>query len=329
MIKLRALFHPIIIFIGVQVAWIILMAIWINWYIKNSRRFTEFAERLHPGFLTDDFNWIILLEGCFLMLVILAGVYLIFVFWNKQSRLNRLQSNFVSSVSHELKSPLASIQLYLETMKYQTVSEKETRDFVETMLMDTERLSSLIENILEASKFDPRRIQLQFEPVGLEPSLREILEGHARQFEEKECKFHLDVPGDPVLNIDKRAMRMVFNNLIGNALRYSPTGSLVRAQVRTGSRFFDIDIIDQGVGLEKKQIKKIFKKFYRVQNRETLNVEGAGLGLFIAREIVRGHKGRIKVFSEGVGKGSRFRVSLPRTLAHNAKTGPDASGRPE
>ena len=109
MSKLRALFHPIFIFIGIQIAWIVLMAVWINWYVKNSQKFQEFAEKIRPYLFADEFNWIILLEGCFLMLIILAGVYIIFVYWTKQARLNRLQSNFVSSVSHELKSSLASI----------------------------------------------------------------------------------------------------------------------------------------------------------------------------------------------------------------------------
>ena len=131
--KLRALFHPIFIFIGVQVAWIVLMAVWIDWYLKNSRKFQEFAQKIRPDLFADELNLLILLEGCLLMLIILAGVYIIFVYWNKQARLNRLQSNFVSSVSHELKSPLASIQLYLETMKYQEVSKEEAADFVEMM----------------------------------------------------------------------------------------------------------------------------------------------------------------------------------------------------
>ena len=149
--KLRTLFHPIIVFIGVQIAWIILMAFGINWYIKKNLEFQEFAKRFRPDLFKSDINWVILIEGCFLMLVILGGVYLIFVFWNKQARLNKMQSNFVSSVSHELKSPLASIQLYLETMKYQKVSLGEVREFIEMMLADTERLSGLIENILESN----------------------------------------------------------------------------------------------------------------------------------------------------------------------------------
>ncbi len=309
--RLRALFHPIMIFIGVQVAWIILMAVWINWYLKNSRDLQDFAQKLRPDLFSADVNWLILLEGCFLMLVILAGVYMIFVYWNKQAKLNRLQSNFVSSVSHELKSPLASIQLYLETLKYQKVSKEESRDFVETMLTDTERLSSLIDNILASSKYEPRNMQLEFKPVEVGGFLAEVVQGLKRQFEDRSCTVNLET-GDPVtVMLDQRAMRMVFNNLIGNALRYSPVGSSLTIRVRNGKKNCEIDFIDQGIGLNKKDVKKIFKKFYRVSNPNTQNIEGAGLGLFISKEIVKSHKGTIRVASEGTNKGAVFTVSLP------------------
>jgi signal transduction histidine kinase len=197
------------------------MVVWIYWYVKNSRNLTEFAKRLPPELLESDFNWVVLVEGGVLMLMILAGVYVIFVYWNKQARLYQLQSNFVSSVSHELKSPLASIQLYLETLKYQNVSQKDALDFVETMLSDTERLSDLIDNILESSKSDPKSMQLQFKLVDVVSFLRETMEHHKRLFEDKQCLIELKFDNQPKVSMDIRAMRMVFNNLIVNALRFS------------------------------------------------------------------------------------------------------------
>ncbi|MCH8865095.1 MAG: HAMP domain-containing histidine kinase [Chloroflexi bacterium] len=307
----RIVFHPIFIFVGIQIAWIILMAVWINWYIKNSRRFKEFAQKIKPELFTTDFNWVILLEGCVLMLIILAGVCLIFVFWNKQARLNRLQSNFVSSVSHELKSPLASIQLYLETLQYQKVSPEETKDFIEIMLTDTERLAGLIENILEAGKSDIKSMRPQFMQTHMEKFLKELLKGYERQFKERECEVRLDIQDSPILNIDMRALRMVFSNLLSNALRYTPEGGPITIRVTTRKKFCVIEFIDSGVGLEKKDLKKVFRKFYRVRDKETQGVEGAGLGLFISRGIVKNHKGKIEVYSEGKGKGSVFAVSLP------------------
>ena len=309
--RLRNLFHPIMVFIGVQIAWIVLMVVWINWYLENNLAIKKFAQRIRPDLFTVEIQWLILFEGCFLMLLILAGVYVIFVYWNKQNRLNQMQSNFVSSVSHELKSPLASIQLYLETLKYQDVSNEEGKDFVETMLSDTKRLSELIENILQSSKAGPTSMALQFLPVNLGEFLVDVVKGHKRQLEEKKCLVDLKLEESPTLNLDPKALRMVFNNLISNAIRYSPVGSPLKIHLHKSGKYWAVDFEDQGFGFEKKDMKKIFRKFYRVQNEDTQNIEGAGLGLFISSEIVKNHKGRLKVASPGRGKGSTFSILLP------------------
>jgi signal transduction histidine kinase len=309
--RLRNLFHPIMVFIGVQIAWIVLMAVWINWYLENNLAIKEFAQKIRPDLFTVEIQWLILFEGCFLMLLILAGVYVIFVYWNKQNRLNEMQSNFVASVSHELKSPLASIQLYLETLKYQNVLDEERKDFVETMLTDTSRLSELIDNILQSSKADPTSMALQFQPVNLGAFLEEVIKVHKRHLEEKKCLVDLKLAGSPTLNMDPKALRMVFNNLISNAIRYSPVGSPLTIHLHKTDKYWKVDFEDQGFGFDKKDMKKIFKKFYRVQNIDTQNIEGAGLGLFISSEIVKNHKGQLKVSSLGRGKGSVLSVLLP------------------
>jgi len=179
------------------------------------------------------------------------------------------------------------------------------------MLSDTSRLSGLIENILQSSKADPKSMELQFQKVDLGKFLSEVAQDHKRQFEEKKCKVDLQLEASPLLTLDRKALQMVFNNLIGNALRYSPVGSALKIHLHRTGRFWDIDFADQGIGFDKKDMKKVFKKFYRVQNKDTQNIEGAGLGLFISHEIVRNHKGKLRVSSLGRGKGSVFTVSLP------------------
>jgi signal transduction histidine kinase len=179
------------------------------------------------------------------------------------------------------------------------------------MLADTERLAGLIENIMEAGKYDQRDMRLRFQPVEIGPFLKEIIQEFKRQIEERECDLKLEIQDSPMLHIDKRSMRMVFTNLIGNALRYSPSRASLGITVKNIDGHCKVEVFDQGIGLDKKEIKKIFRKFYRVQNKETQNIEGAGLGLYIAKEIVQNHKGKIQVFSEGREKGTRFVVSLP------------------
>ncbi len=290
-----------------------MMAIWIWWYLKNRQDFKAFAERLQPELFANDLNWVVLLEGCFLMILILGGFYVIFLFWNKQAKLNQLQSNFVSSMTHELKSPLASIQLYLETLKYHDVSREESRDFVETMLNDTERLSGLIENILRSSHPDPRNMQNEFQPVDLKAFLEDVVEGHLPQFRENTIELVKDLTSVPTIMMDKRSMRMVFNNLMSNALRYtlSTRDASVTVRLIADDRNCHISFEDKGIGLNERERKRIFRKFYRVSMPETQNIVGAGLGLYISSEIVKSHGGRITVASGGKGKGSTFTITLP------------------
>jgi len=140
---------------------------------------------------------------------------------------------------------------------------------------------------------------------------KEIINHHKKLFEDKQCQIKLKFNSHAKVNIDAKAMRMVFNNLIANALRYSHSGTTLIIEVRQDQKFCIIDFIDQGFGFKKKELKKVFKKFYRVQNQETQDLEGAGLGLYISRQIIKSHKGKINAFSEGQGKGARFMVSLP------------------
>ena len=154
-------------------------------------------------------------------------------------------------------------------------------------------------------------MQLQFTLVDIVLFLQETIDHHKKLFEDKQCQIQLKFNSNAKVNIDARAMRMVFNNLIANALRYSHVGTILIIKVRQDKKLCIIDFIDQGFGFEKKELKKVFKKFYRVQNQETQNIEGAGLGLYISRQIIKSHKGKINVFSEGRGKGTRFMVSLP------------------
>jgi signal transduction histidine kinase len=179
------------------------------------------------------------------------------------------------------------------------------------MLSDTQRLSELIDNILQSSKADPKSMALQFQPVNLGAFLEEVIKGHKRQLEEKKCLVDLKLEDSPIMNLDQKALRMVLNNLISNAIRYSPVGSSLNIHLHKNAKYWEVGFKDQGFGFEKKDIKKIFRKFYRVQNEDTQNIEGAGLGLFISSEIIKNHKGRLKVSSPGRGRGSIFSVLLP------------------
>ncbi|MBW2092497.1 MAG: hypothetical protein JRI34_10310, partial [Deltaproteobacteria bacterium] len=154
----KKLFHPVLIFVALQVAWFLFLGLWIVWYVHNELRIAALTRQL--GLRDISGGWLLLVGGSILMLMILLGITFLFVYQTREARFNRLQQNFISSITHELKSPLASIQLYLETLNLRNPSPEEAREFIQFMLTDTERLSHLIDNILVTSRIRRRKLIL-------------------------------------------------------------------------------------------------------------------------------------------------------------------------
>lgn len=311
-LKTSWLYHPVTIFLLIQVLWILLMVVWIRWYIEKHAQLRAMAERLRTQVEVEGFSWMPLLEGGLLLTLILAGATMIFIYWNKQQRLNRRQRAFVSNVTHELKSPVASIQLALETMALRHLSDEKRLEYISMMLNDTERLSILIDRILGAARIEKRRGRYQLESVSMTRFLEEVLEEDRHLYEKDGRTIVLEKGRDARVAIDRSAMRMVLANLIENAARYSPPGSTIRLKLHRDLRSCRLDVIDSGDGIERKDLKNIFKMFWRGSEGSASRVPGTGLGLYIVRTIVKDHRGKVWASSPGVGRGSVFSVRLPR-----------------
>ncbi len=307
--KARWLYHPVTIFLLMQVLWVLLMVVWIRWYLENHAQLRQMAGQLTSPAEVPRQTWLPLVQGGILLALILAGATVIFIYWNKQHRLNQMQRSFVSNVTHELKSPVASIQLALETMALRELSIEQRQDFLSMMLDDTERLATLIDRILGAARIEKKRGRYSLKPVSMRHFVEEALEEDRHLFEKDGHLVVLEKGGDARVAIDRAAMRMVLANLIENAGRYSPRGSTIQLRLHRDLRRCRLDVIDSGVGIARKDLKNIFKMFWRGAESR---VSGTGLGLYIVRHIVRDHKGKVWAASSGQGRGSTFSVSLPR-----------------
>ncbi len=307
--KTRWLYHPVTIYLLMQVLWVLLMVVWVRWYFEKHAQLRQMAQQLTSRVEVERLAWLPLLEGGILLTLILAGATVIFVYWNKQHRLNQMQRAFVSNVTHELKSPVASIQLALETMALRELSPGQRHEFLAMMLDDTERLTTLIDRILGAARIEKKRSHYQLEPVSMRHFVEEALEEDRHLFEKDGHKVFLETGADARVAIDRTAMRMVLGNLIENAARYSPRGSTIFLRLHRDLRKCRLDVADSGVGIARKDLKNIFKIFWRGQGT---HAGGTGLGLYIVRQIVRDHKGKVWAASPGFGRGSTFSLSLPR-----------------
>ncbi len=311
-LKTSWLYHPVTIFLFIQILWISLMVVWIRWYVQRLAQIRFLAEKLRAQSEVERFSWLPLAVGGVLLALILAGVTVIFIYWNKQHRLNQMQRAFVSNVTHELKSPVASIQLALETMNMRELSGEKRREFIGMMLDDTDRLTSLINRILGAARIEKKRGRYRLEPVSMRHFVEQVLEEDRHLFEKDSHVVIFEKGGDARVAIDRSAMHVVLANLVENAARYSPRGSTIRLKLHRDLRSCRIDVMDTGSGISRKDLKNVFKMFWRGTEGMPTRTPGTGLGLYIVRNIVRDHKGKVWVTSPGLGRGSTFSVRLPR-----------------
>ncbi len=308
----RWLYHPVTVFLSLQALWVLVMVVWIRWYIEKNAQLREMAERLRTQMEVEGMGWGPMLEGALLLTLILAGATVIFIFWIKQRRLNEMQRAFVANVTHELKSPVASIQLALETMAFREMPEEQKREYIAMMLGDTERLTTLIDRILGAARIGKTTGRYRLEPVSIRRFIEDILDEDRHLYEKEGRTIELEKGRDVHVVVDRSAMRVVLANLLENAARYSPPGSRVRIRVHRELGSCRIDVADGGNGIPGKDLKNVFKMFWRGSEEQTRHLRGTGLGLYIVRTIVKNHGGKVWASSPGPGRGATFSVRLPR-----------------
>ncbi len=307
---LRRLVSPLIVFIGIQLAWVLVVVFWISWFVRNNRKLRTLAEKYGPGLPQGGLDWLLLVEVLVLLIAILAGVYVIFLYWRRQTALAQEQRNFISQVSHEFKTPLASLQLHLETIRLRRPDQQQLDFFLGTMLEDTVRLRSLVDNLLDASRLEQKRIRLDLKPDNLSHLLTEFFQQKAATLP-AEAHMTLDLAPDLHARIDRAAMQMVLRNLLENALLYSDGPPVIRVSLKAEGSRCHLCFSDQGRGIAAKDRKKVFRMFYRVRKSDE-TIRGSGLGLFIVKAVIWRHKGKVWLESEGLGHGTSFHILLPR-----------------
>ena len=306
---LRKIFHPVMALIAVQLVWITLVVFWIYWFVGKHREFRELAEKYRPELLGRGFNWSVMVEGLLLLVVILVGVYVIFVYWNRQSNLYAKQRDIISQVTHELKSPLASIQLHLETIRLRRPAAEKLDAFVGTMLADTDRLHYLINNLLMAARLEQRRKPSERRLTDFSAMLAEYVKREQAGLPQGGS---ISLEAEPAIKllVDPEEMGIVLRNLFENAVLYSPGSPEIAVRLNRSGNSVRLTIQDKGRGLDKNELKNVFEMFYRVHTTGE-NVRGTGLGLHIVYTIIRSYGGKVSAESAGLGQGCTFIITLP------------------
>jgi signal transduction histidine kinase len=254
-------------------------------------------------------KWMLAGEGFIFISLVTAGFWRIRSTFREEIALTKQQNNFLLSITHELKSPLASLKLSMQTLQKRNLETTQVQRLAHISMDDIDRLENLVENILLASKIDSANFKLNKDLV----NLSEITETIFARIAEK-CKgqrmFKATIAKDVYLHADKLSITSVIYNLIENAIKYSKDGAHIMVHLHGDDKQATLSVSDTGIGIPEAEKTKIFDRFYRIGNEDTRTTKGTGLGLFIVKQIVAYHNGNITIHNNSP-QGSIFQVTLP------------------
>ena len=299
---------PVTLFVIVLVLIVTLTVLWHVVLVKDYQKLKLLAAQ-------DAFHWTFIALGSVLFLAIIVlsislGAQLIgHIRWSQR------QSNFISSVSHELNSPLSAIKLFAQTLRNEDLSRVDRLDFVEKILFDVERLQRLIANILRAAEVDNRGDELPVvtQKVELVGYLREYIADAEALNAESGLRLSLTGEAELEVKLDRMMFRQVLDNLIDNAIRYrGPLAPAVELKLTRVDDWAELRIADRGLGVAPDELPYLFDRFYRSDQQASGRPrKGTGIGLYVVRSIVDAHGGRVKAFSDGPGRGTTISIRLP------------------
>lgn len=271
-------------------------------------------------------GWIILnwrrlmpmLIGIPFFILLIAGVVLNTIFLVREVRRNERHDSFINAVTHELKTPIASIRLYLETLARRELTEEKRQEFYGIMLEDSERLLATVEQVLKAGELGQRSRKIERTPIDMRELVSVAVNRIRTLHHLTDENLSLEQPQldqSLIVRGDQEELRAIVTNLLSNAVKYSPGEVHIRVRLAIDrDAWIVLSVTDRGIGIPAGHLKRIFKRFYRVPTRNVLRTKGTGLGLFLVRSIARQHGGDAFAASAGEGRGATVSVQLPRVL---------------
>ena len=312
--KWKWMVHPIFVFIFSIVALSLSLILYIYWYVEVSTGLKGVIEKANfdPGQILAPQTWVVILVLSILVAIILAGIFIIFVYNLKTLRLYRMQRNFINNFTHELKTPVTSLKLYLETFKKYELSREDQLKYINYMIHDTDRQTDTINRMLNLAKIESKTMKGKFVSRDLVAVSKQFYEKNQHVFNGSEVFFHYPSGRTLECQVDISLFEMLLMNLLTNAFKYNES-KVPRMDITftPKGRKLHIAFEDNGIGLRRPEIKKIFRKFYQTGKSENMTAKGSGLGLYLVESIVRLHKGKITAANRENNSGSAFTVILP------------------
>lgn len=269
-------------------------------YIQQSQDILEARQRKTTQYIG---------EGVTFLALILVGAVFVYRATRRQIKLSQQQQNFMMAVTHELKTPIAVTQLNLETLQKRKLEEAQQQKLISNTLQEADRLNTLCNNILLASQLDAGAYKITMNDVDLSGVMQKSVNDYVNRFPQRNIQADVQ-PGIQLVG-EQLLLEMMVNNLLDNALKYSPKDRSISAGLHVHGSLISLFVKDQGPGIPDNEKKKVFEKFYRIGSETTRTAKGSGLGLYLCKRIAHDHKGTIKVI-DNAGGGANFTVDFKR-----------------
>lgn len=306
--------YPIVILVSSIIALVLSLVLYIYWYLEVSEGLSALVKRFNIDTrqVLEPQTWVVILVLSILVGFILICIFTIFVYNQKTLRLYRLQNNFINNFTHELKTPVTSLKLYLETFIKYELPRSDQLKYIEYMIQDAERLSDNVNEILNLARIESNTYESEKSIVDLVSITNRFVKENKHLFGDSKIEINNPKNEQFMFNINLPLFEMFLMNLITNAITYNDSGvPSIEITFQRIRKKLNIRFVDNGIGLEKGELKRIFRKFYQVDDTSNRSIKGSGLGLYVAENIARIYNGKLRAFSKGLGKGSQFSLSLP------------------
>jgi signal transduction histidine kinase len=306
----------VVVVFGQAVWWVIFMARLVGDKVRIAEQLggsSTFVEMIHQ----QEIRTQVMLgsEGVFFLILILIGAWMIYRALVTSEDLKHQHQNFLMAVTHELKTPLASLRIYLDTLQSPKIADEKKQQIVPKMKLDIFRLEKMVEDILEAGRFERHEYTLSPVQMSFSHLVEEAIEEIDRIPKVVPRRIEKEIEPDVIIDGDSFALRRAITAVLENSLKYH-NGDQVELKVtlRATDGYAVLTVADRGTGLSENDSELIFERFYRVGDEMTRKAPGTGLGLYLCREIIRAHGGEISARSEGPGKGTEFTITLRRRV---------------
>ena len=311
----RWFLHPILIFILSIAALGVSLFLYIHWYVEASTMLQAAMEKfdLDQSRVLESRTWVVIMVLSILVGVILMGIFSIFIYSQKTLQLYRLQNNFINNFTHELKTPVTSLKMFLETFSRHDLPKEDQDKYLGYMIADVNRLKENIDRILNLAKIESKTYTEEFTSVDPVSVIETFFRNNQHLFTNARVRIHKPSEPLPPYRINLSLFEMLLMNLATNAVKYNDKDCPqldIRFSEDRSRRF--IHFADNGIGFEKKEIRKIFRKFYQVGRFDDMTAKGTGLGLYLVQTVAKLHRWKVDAQSEGIGKGSVLTLTLPK-----------------